>query len=60
MYHRVRKIRSTNGGKSIFAMDFQNDGEFVGGCIAGEETIATLIRTEMWNRVYLSIILEPI
>ena len=35
MYHRVRKIRSTNGGKSIFAMDFQNDGEFVGGCIAG-------------------------
>ena len=23
----------------------------------GEETIATLIRTEMWNRVYLSIIL---
>ena len=34
MYHRVRKIRSTNGGKPIFAMDFQNDGEFVGGCIA--------------------------
>ena len=26
MYHRVRKIRSTNGGKSIFAMDLQNDG----------------------------------
>ena len=24
-----------NGGKAIFAMDFQNDGEFVGGCIAG-------------------------
>ena len=35
MYHRVRKIRSMNGGKPIFAMDFQNDGEFVGGCIAG-------------------------
>ena len=35
MYHRVREIRSTNGGKPIFAMDFQNDGEFVGGCIAG-------------------------
>ena len=35
MYHRVRKIRSANGGKPIFAMDFQNDGEFVGGCIAG-------------------------
>lgn len=35
MYHRVREIRSLKGGKPIFAMDFQNDGEFVGGCIAG-------------------------
>ena len=35
MYHRVREIRSSNGGKEIFAFDFQNDGEFVGGCIAG-------------------------
>lgn len=35
MYHRVREIRGTEGGKPIFAMDFQNDGEFVGGCIAG-------------------------
>lgn len=35
MYHRVREIRATEGGKPIFAMDFQNDGEFVGGCIAG-------------------------
>ena len=32
MYHRIREIRST---KPIFAMDFQNDGEYVGGCIAG-------------------------
>ena len=32
MYHRVREIRAT---KPIFAMDFQNDGEYVGGCIAG-------------------------
>jgi len=32
MYHRIRDIRST---KPIFAMDFQNDGEYVGGCIAG-------------------------
>ena len=23
------------GGKEIFVMDFQNDGEYVGGCIAG-------------------------
>ena len=35
MYHRVREIRGAIGGKPIYAMDFQNDGEFVGGCIAG-------------------------
>lgn len=35
MYHRVREIRSGVCDKAIFAMDFQNDGEFVGGCIAG-------------------------
>ncbi len=32
MYHRVREIRSS---QPVFAMDFQNDGEYVGGCIAG-------------------------
>lgn len=32
MYHQLRKFRHT---KSIFAIDFQNDGEYVGGCIAG-------------------------
>lgn len=32
MYRRTREIRET---KPIFAMDFWNDGEFVGGCIAG-------------------------
>ena len=35
MYHRVREIRNMRHGKGIFAMDFQNDGEYVGGCIAG-------------------------
>ncbi len=35
MYHRIREIRSYEGGKPIFTIDFQNDGEFVGGCIAG-------------------------
>jgi len=35
MYHRIREIRAMEGGKPIYAMDFQNDGEFVGGCIAG-------------------------
>jgi len=32
MYHQVRKFRQT---KPLFTMDFWNDGEFVGGCIAG-------------------------
>ncbi len=32
MYHQIRKFRQT---KPIFAMDFQNDGQYVGGCIAG-------------------------
>ena len=32
IYHRVRAYRET---KPIFAMDFQNDAEYVGGCIAG-------------------------
>lgn len=35
MYHRVREIRGFKTGKMIFALDFQNDGEFVGGCVAG-------------------------
>lgn len=32
MYRRIRTYRST---KPLFAMDFQNDAEYVGGCIAG-------------------------
>ena len=35
MYHRIREIRGMEGGKPLFVIDFQNDGEFVGGCIAG-------------------------
>lgn len=35
MYHRLREIRSFEGGKPIMLLDFQNDGEYVGGCIAG-------------------------
>lgn len=31
-YHRIRHYRAT---KPLFAMDFQNDAEYVGGCIAG-------------------------
>jgi MoaA/NifB/PqqE/SkfB family radical SAM enzyme len=32
MYRQIRKFRET---KPIFTMDFWNDGEYVGGCIAG-------------------------
>lgn len=32
MYERIRTYRKT---KPLFTMDFWNDGEFVGGCIAG-------------------------
>lgn len=32
MYSQIRSFRET---KPIFTIDFQNDGEFVGGCVAG-------------------------
>ena len=32
VYNRIRDYRTR---KPLFAMDFQNDAEFVGGCIAG-------------------------
>lgn len=32
VYHRIREFRET---KAIFSMDFQNDAEYIGGCIAG-------------------------
>lgn len=32
VYRRIRAFRQS---KSIFSMDFQNDGQYVGGCIAG-------------------------
>lgn len=32
VYRRIRKFRDS---KPIFTMDFQNDAEYVGGCIAG-------------------------
>lgn len=35
LYSRLRVLRSGKGGKPMFIMDFQNDGEYVGGCIAG-------------------------
>lgn len=35
MIERIRYIRSSKSDIEFYPMDFQNDGEFVGGCIAG-------------------------
>ena len=35
MIERIRYVRSSECDLPFFPMDFQNDGEYVGGCIAG-------------------------
>ncbi len=35
MYFWLKKMRNGQTGKPLFVMDFQDDGEYVGGCIAG-------------------------
>ena len=40
VYRRIRRYRAE---KPLFAMDFQNDAEFVGGCIAGGRTYLHII-----------------
>ena len=35
VYREIRAKRNAKTGKPIFTVDFQNDAEFVGGCIAG-------------------------
>lgn len=35
MIKRIRHIRSSESDIEFYPMDFQNDGEYVGGCIAG-------------------------
>lgn len=35
MKNKIREIRGVEGGKELFAIDFQNDGEFTEGCVAG-------------------------
>ncbi len=34
MYFWLRKMRNSKTGKPLFVIDFQDDGEYVGGCIA--------------------------
>ena len=33
MIQRVREIRGFTGGKQIFCIDFQNDGEYIDRCV---------------------------
>ena len=35
MYDWLRKMRNGKTGKPMFVFDFQDDAEYVGGCIAG-------------------------
>ena len=35
MYKWLKRMRAAETGKPIFIMDFQDDAEYVGGCIAG-------------------------
>lgn len=35
MYKWLKRVRNGKAGKPMFFMDFQDDGEYVGGCIAG-------------------------
>lgn len=35
LYYWLRKMRNSKTGKPLFIVDFQNDAEYVGGCIAG-------------------------
>ena len=35
MYTWLREVRNSKSGKPMFFMDFQDDAEYVGGCIAG-------------------------
>lgn len=35
MYFWLRKMRKSETGKPLMVIDFQDDGEYVGGCIAG-------------------------
>ena len=42
MYFWLKKMRNGKTGKPLFVMDFQDDGEYVGGCIAGGRNYFTI------------------
>ena len=51
MIHRVREIRGYTGGKPIFCIDFQNDGEYIDGSRCRTPTST---RPAMWSPASLS------
>lgn len=55
IYHRIREVRAREGGKEIYVMDFQNDGEFVGGCIAGGRNYCHINPKGVWSLAYSSL-----
>ena len=57
IYERIRAYRST---KAIFSLDFQNDAEYVGGCIAGGRRYLHINAKGMWSLAYLSTTLTQI
>ncbi len=58
MYHFIREMREK---KPLFTLDFQNDGEFVGGCIAGGKNYLHINPTppETWSRACSSTTQTP-
>lgn len=60
IYHRIREVRAKEGGKEIFVMDFQNDGELSADVSQAAETTATSIQREMLSLAYLSTTPVPI
>ncbi len=53
----IERSVNTEATKPFFTMDFQNDAEFVGGCIAGGRHYLHINANGDMIHVYLSIIL---
>ena len=54
MIKRIREIRSPQCDIGFFPMDFQNDGEYVGGCIAGGRNYFHILSAVMQNAYHSS------
>ncbi len=59
MIERIRYLRSEKSDIPFYPMDFQSDGEFVGGSLRWDATIFISIRRAMQSRASLSTIPTP-